>query len=133
MSLTAADRAAVTDLINMHGHLTDSGALDRMGELFAVDAVFDLSDFGLGVRTGLASMTEATRAVGDAHPVGHHVTNIVLTEAGPDEMTAVSKGIGIRADGTCGSVVYQDTITRGPDGWRIIHRTIRTRRVPLRP
>jgi hypothetical protein len=48
---------------------------------------------------------------------------------------ALSKGIGINADGTIGSVTYsvtyEDTIVRGGSGWRISHRTVRARRVPL--
>jgi hypothetical protein len=131
MALTADDRHTITDLLHLHGHYTDSGALERMDELFATDAVFDLSDFGLGVRTGLAEMIEATRAVGDGHPVGHHVTNVVLSEADGGQVRAISKGIGIMADGSCGSVVYEDVLHRGPRGWRITARTIRARRTPL--
>jgi hypothetical protein len=133
MTLTADDRQAITDLLHLHGHYTDSGAFDRMDELFALDAVFDLSDFGLGVRTGLAEMSDAVRAVGDGHPVGHHVTNVVLSEGDGDRAHAISKGIGIMADGSCGSVVYEDVLRPGPSGWRITQRTIRARRKPLTP
>jgi len=132
MTLTSTDRIDITDLLNLHGHLTDSGAFDRMDELFTTDAVFDFSDLGSGVLVGLASVRQATLAV-DNHPVAHHLTNIVLTEAAGGAVHAVSKGIGVRADGTCGSVVYDDTFTRGPDGWRISRRAIRARRVPLTP
>ena len=38
MALIASDRQAITDLINMHGHLTDRGAFERMDELFTPDA-----------------------------------------------------------------------------------------------
>lgn len=133
MTLTADDRQAITDLIHLHGHHTDSGALDRMDELFTADAVLDLSDFGLGVRTGLAEMLEAIQAIGDGHPVAHHVTNIVLSGGDGDRVQAISKGIGIMADGHCGSVVYEDVIRPLPAGWRITHRTIRLRRKPLTP
>ena len=71
MALIASDRQAITDLINMHGHLTDRGAFDRMDELFTPDAEFDLSDFGLGVRAGLAAMNDAIQAA--------------MTTAGPTE------------------------------------------------
>jgi len=131
VTLTAGDRQAITDLINMHGHLTDRGAFERMDELFTPDAEFDLCDFGLGVRAGLAAMNDAIRAIQE-HPVGHHVTNIVLSEGDDGIVHAISKGIGIGANGHCGSVVYEDVLRAGPAGWRIARRTIRLRRVPLR-
>ncbi|MGC4755385.1 nuclear transport factor 2 family protein [Micromonospora trifolii] len=131
MTLTAEDRAAVTDLINRHGHLTDSGEFDRMQELFTADAAYDVTDLGGGVLTGLAMLRDAALALGERNPVAHHVTNIVLTEVADDRVHALSKGIGINADGTIGSVTYEDTIVRGDSGWRISHRTVRARRVPL--
>ena len=130
MTLIASDRQAITDLINMHGHLTDRGAFDRMDELFTPDAEFDLSDFGLGVRAGLAAMNDAIQAV-EEHPVAHHVTNIVLSEGDDGTVHAISKGIGVGVNGQCGSVVYEDVLRAGPAGWRIARRTIRLRQVPL--
>jgi SnoaL-like domain len=131
MTLTAEDRTAITDLINRHGHLTDSGEFDRMHELFTADAVYDVTDLGGGVLTGLAMLRDAALALGEGNPVAHHVTNIVLTGAAEDLVHALSKGIGINADGTIGSVTYEDTIIHGDSGWRISHRTVRARRVPL--
>lgn len=58
-------------------------------------------------------------------------TNIVLTELADNQVHARSKGIGIRADGTCGSVTYEDTIVRGEHDWRINRRKIIPHRVPL--
>jgi hypothetical protein len=80
---------------------------------------------------GPAALHEAAEALGDQNPVAHHVTNIVLTETGPDEVTARSKGLGVRSDGTCGSVTYDDLLVRTPDGWRIRRRRVRARRRPL--
>jgi hypothetical protein len=131
MTLTAEDRRAITDLINQHGHLTDSGDFDRMDEVFTAEAIYDVTDLGGGVLTGLTMLREAAFALGERNPVAHHVTNIVLTEAGTDRAHARSKGLGINADGTCGSVTYEDTIVRGDNGWRITHRTVRARRIPL--
>ena len=50
-----------------------------------------------------------------------------------DDYTVVtrSKGIGIRADGTVGSVVYDDTVTKHDGAWRITYRKITVRRKPL--
>ncbi|NUP53133.1 MAG: nuclear transport factor 2 family protein [Catenulispora sp.] len=129
--ITAEDRAAISELISLHGHLTDNGELDRYDELFTPDVVYDVTDFGLGPLTGIPAIRDAALAMGDANPVGHHVTNIVLTAVNTDEVHGRSKGIGINADGTCGSVVYEDTIRRGDRGWRISHRRILARRKPL--
>jgi hypothetical protein len=119
------------DLISMHGHLIDAGELDRLDELFTADVVYDVTDFGFGPLEGLAAMRDAALALGAGNPVGHHVTNIVLTEVGEHRVRALSKGIGINADGTCGSVTYEDVIVRGERGWRIGHRTVLARRAPL--
>ena len=131
MTLTAEDRTAITDLINRHGHLTDDGEFDRMHELFTADVSYDVTDLGGGVLTGLATLKDAALALGERNPVAHHVTNIVLTAVSDDRVHALSKGIGINADGTIGSVTYEDTIVRAGHEWRIGHRTVRARRVPL--
>jgi ketosteroid isomerase-like protein len=127
MTLTAQDRIDITDLINLHGHLVDGGDWDRADELFRADVAYDLEDFGLGTLHGVAAIREAALALGDANPVGHHVTNIVITEVG-EEVRVRSKGIGISAAGTAGSVGYEDILTRTPDGWRIRYRKVAARR-----
>jgi SnoaL-like domain len=122
MALTAEDRTAITELLSMHGHLVDAGELDRLHELFTDDVTYDVTDLGAGSLEGLAAIREAALALGELNPVGHHVTNIVLTELADDQVRALSKGIGINADGTSGSVTYEDTISRGDQGWRISYR-----------
>jgi 3-phenylpropionate/cinnamic acid dioxygenase small subunit len=132
MALSAQDRTAITELISLHGHLVDGGELHRMHELFTADVVYDVTDLGSEPIVGRAALRDAALAMGESNPVGHHVTNIVLTELAGDQVSARSKGIGINADGTCASVTYEDTISRGDQGWRISHRKILARRVPLR-
>jgi hypothetical protein len=132
VALTADDRIAITDLLNRHGHLTDHGDFDAMTELFAENVTYDLSALGGGVLVGLAAAGEAARRLGDANPVAHHITNIVLKEAADGTVHALSKGLGIMADGSAGSVTYQDTIEATAAGWRVTHRIIRPRRTPLR-
>lgn len=131
MALTADDRSAINDLISLHGHLMDDGALDRLDELFCADVTYDLTDFGAGPLRGIPAIRDAAIAMGDANPVGHHVTNVIISEAGGDDVLARSKGIGIRADGTTGSVVYEDRIRREAEGWRISYRKVIARRAPL--
>ena len=129
--MTPADRTAITDLIHLHGHLVDGGELERAGELFTEDVTYDVADFGLGTLSGRAALRDAALAVGDANPVGHHVTNVVITAIDERSARASSKGIGVMADGTVGSAVYADVVTRTPDGGRISQRTVTARRKPL--
>jgi ketosteroid isomerase-like protein len=131
MTLTAQDRIDITDLVNRHGHLVDAGELDRAGELFTPDVTYDVTDLGFGTLHGRAALREAALAVGAANPVGHHVTNIVITEVDDCSARVHSKGIGITAGGTAGSATYDDLVTRHPDGWKIHKRTVTARRAAL--
>jgi len=131
MTIPIEERVAIAELISLHGHLTDAGELDRYDEVFSSDVVYDLSDFELGEMNGIPAMQDAARALGAANPVGHHVTNMILDEAAGGVVHARSKGIGIMADGTAGSVVYDDVIERQQGAWRIRRRRVARRRRPL--
>lgn len=131
MMLAADDRFVLMELISLHGHLVDAGELDRMDEVFTDDVVYDVSDFAGTVIEGVAALRDAGLALGQSNPVGNRVTNIVLTPRSADEVEARSKGIGINADGTCGSLTYLDTIVRTDVGWRISRRKVIAHRVPL--
>jgi ketosteroid isomerase-like protein len=131
MALSEQDRIDISDLIHLHGHLTDAGQLDQAGELFTPDVTYDLDDFGVGSLRGRAAVRAAALALGPANPVGHHVTNVVITRIDDRSARVQSKGIGIKADGTAGSVVYDDVVARQPDGWKISYRKVTARRAAL--
>lgn len=133
MALSVADRLAIHELVALHGHLMDAGEFDRMAELFCVDVVYDVTAFGAGELHGHRAIEEAARVLGDRNPVGHHVTNVLVTEDADGTVRAVSKGIGVNSDGSVGSVIYQDVVRREAAGWRIARRTVTPRRTPLRP
>ena len=133
MTLDAGDRIAIHELLSLHGHLMDAGAFDRLTDLFTEDVGYDVSAFGGEVLRGIAPIIAAGRSLGENNPVGHHVTNILVGEDLNGTVRARSKGIGIYADGSAGSVVYDDILRRVPDGWRIAWRTVTPRRTPLRP
>lgn len=128
MTLGPDDRAEITELLARHGHLFDDGEFDRLDLLFTASVRYDVTAFGGGVLQGVEAIRAATLALGDRNPVGHHVTNVVLTEQPDGSVRARSKGIGIYADGTAGSVTYEDDIVRTGDGWRIDARTVAPRR-----
>jgi SnoaL-like protein len=133
MALSTDDRLAIHELLNLHGHFMDAGAFDRLSELFTVDVGYDTSAFGGEVMQGAAQIIAAGRRLGENNPVGHHVTNILVGEDPDGTVRARSKGIGVYADGSAGSVVYDDILQRVGDGWRIAWRTVTPRRTPLRP
>jgi hypothetical protein len=87
MAITCEDRAAITEVIARHGHLCDSGELDRLDEVFTADVTYDLTDLGQRPPGGW----------GEVSPVGHHVTNVILTETADGTVQARSKGIGVNA------------------------------------
>jgi ketosteroid isomerase-like protein len=131
MELPEQDRTQISDLINLHGHLTDAGELDQAAELFTPDVTYNLDDYGLGSLHGRADVREAAISLGAANPVGHHVTNIVITRIDDRSARVRSKGIGIKADGTADSVVYDDIVTRQPAGWKISQRKVAASRTAL--
>jgi len=128
VTLGPDDRAEITELLARHGHLFDDGEFDRLDLLFTASVRYDVTAFGGGVLEGIEAIRAATLALGDRNPVGHHVTNVVLTEQPDGSVWARSKGVGIYADGTAGSVTYEDEIVRTGDGWRIDARTVAPRR-----
>jgi SnoaL-like domain len=131
--LLLEDRIAIAELVALHGHLMDSGELDRMDELFSADVVYDLEDFGFGALHGIDAIRAAALELGDRNPLAHHVTNVVIGDVEDDGVRVRSKGLAVNADGSSGSVVYDDVVQRDGGGWRIAYRKVKPRRVPLTP
>ena len=128
--LHAEDRQAISETLSLHGHLFDGGHLDRLGEIFTPDAVYDMSAVGVGTFEGIEAIRSAALQLGARNPVAHHVTNVVITGEG-DSVTALSKGLVLMADGTFASVTHRDILRRHDGGWRIGRRVISPQRIPL--
>jgi hypothetical protein len=126
MALTADDIVAIHQLVALHGHLVDARELHRLDELFTPDAVYDVTALGQGTVRGIAEFRALSAAFADdeRNPVGHHVTNIVVTEADDGGVRVRSKGIGILRDGRTGTVTYDDQVTCTEAGWRITARQV---------
>ena len=80
MPISLDDRAAIIELLALHGHLFDDGELDRLDELFTASVSYDVTALGGGVLRGIEAIRDAALALGERNPVGHHVTNVVLAE-----------------------------------------------------
>ncbi|WP_433665705.1 nuclear transport factor 2 family protein [Nocardia sp. CA-136227] len=133
MTDSVADRLAIHELLALHGHLSDSGEFDRWTEVFTEDVTYDLTAFGAGTVPGVEALRDMARELGDANPLAHHVTNVMVTALNGDTAHAISKGLAVNTDATTTSVTYEDTLHRTRHGWRITHRRVIPRRKPLTP
>jgi 3-phenylpropionate/cinnamic acid dioxygenase small subunit len=133
MALSAEQTLAIHQLLSLHGHLADSREYERFDEVLTDDIVCDMEGIGAGTLRGREALRAASVRLGDAHPAGHHVTNVLVTQGDDGEVRVRSKGIGIAADGKAGSVVYDDLLRLTPGGWRIAHRRILPGRTPVAP
>jgi hypothetical protein len=129
--LHADDRWAIGETLSLHGHIFDGGQLDRLGEIFTPDVVYDMSAVGVGTFEGTEAIRSAALQLGAGNPIAHHVTNVVITSEEEDLVTVQSKGLMIMGNGTFGSVTHHDTLRRHNGGWRISHRVISAQRTPL--
>jgi hypothetical protein len=129
--LTAEDRQAISEILSLHGHIFDGGHLDRLGEIFTPEVVYDLTDAGVGTFEGIEAIQSGALKLGARNPVAHHVTNVVITSEEGDLVTARSKGLMIMADGAFASVTHLDTLRRHNGGWRISRRVVLAQSTPL--
>jgi hypothetical protein len=129
--LQAEDRQAIGETVALHGHLFDRGHLDRLGEIFTSDVVYDMSALGVGSFEGIEAIRSAALNLGAGNPIAHHVTNIVISGEGDGLASALSKGLILLPDGVVTSVTHQDTLARHNGDWRISRRVITPQRTPL--
>ncbi len=132
MTISLEDRIVIHELIALHGHLVDTGELERFSEVFTHDVVYDLSAMGGPTLHGVHAVSDAARRLGDGNPLAHLVTNTVVT-TNQKHVMARSKFLGVQRDGRVGSGVYEDALRRTADGWRIAVRSVSLRREPLQP
>ena len=124
----AGDIVAIQQLLALYGHVIDEREWQRVGELFTATAVYDMSEFGLGVVHGAAAIRELWSRPEAMHPLAHHATNIVVSEEADGTVRVLSKGLGVGPNGRVGSVVYRDVVVRTSEGWRFAARKAQVRR-----
>ena len=123
-----ADTLAIQQLLALYGHVIDEREWWRADELFTASAVYDMSDFGLGVVHGAAAIRELWSRPDALHPLAHHATNVIVSEDPDGSVRVLSKGLGVGPNGRVGSVVYHDVVVRTDVGWRFAARKARVRR-----
>jgi hypothetical protein len=131
--LSADDFLEIQRVINLYGHIIDERQFSRVAELFTANALYDVSDFAGGVHRGAAAIAALWSDSEAKHPLAHHATNIVVTEDPDGTVRVISKGSGVRSDGTVSTVVYRDIVARDPAGWRITERIAIRRRPEIIP
>lgn len=122
--ISTADRLEIHELLALHGFLADERRIDALDQLLTSDALYDVTDFGLGRVVGLAAIGELWTGGAGEQPAGHHVTNVIVTEDPDGSVHVRSKGIAVMSDGAAGTVVYEDVVVRTEQGWRIAVRKV---------
>ncbi|MFT3864971.1 MAG: nuclear transport factor 2 family protein [Solirubrobacterales bacterium] len=121
MALETRDYVEIQMLLGLYGHILDDRDWDALPRVFTEDIVFDAGDSGLGVMRGIAAIVERWREPFDGHPLGHYMTNVVISEDEDGTVRARSKHLGVRP-GTITLMTYDDVLRRTPDGWRLAER-----------
>ena len=119
------DHIAITQVLNLYGHLVDHREWNRFGEVFAADGVFDGSIMGGEYMAGLEAIVSSFRDPAASHPLAHHSTNIVIWQDDDGTVRAQSKGFGPRPEANDSrTVTYKDVLRHTPQGWRIAERQV---------
>ena len=132
--MNSEDFLAIQNLEARYGHAIDDGDLgwngwDVLSEIFTEDAIFDMDAVNFGVLSGLAAIKSAMSK--GVHPLGHHVTNLVIEQQDDDHATCRMKLIAILADGRASTGTYSDRLVRTHAGWRIEHRAVTLRAIDM--
>jgi hypothetical protein len=121
--VSVEDIVEIQQLIANYGHAADSPDGERLGEVFAADAVFLSNASGMRFE-GLAAIREWFALGKPPHPPSHQTTNVFVYDLDGDEARVQSKFIGIDPEsGLPWTGDYDDRVVRTPAGWRIAERT----------
>ena len=116
------DVLAILRLLGLYAHLIDDGQYDRLSEVFSDDAVMRSAIEGRSF-VGLREITAHLRGRTDP-PVGHHMSDAVITASTDGRVDVRSKGLVVLDRSRVHSIVYTDFVLPTPAGWRITERTI---------
>jgi hypothetical protein len=124
--MNIADRVELHELPGRYGDAIDDRDWDRLDRIFTDDAVFDLTDLGAPRLEGLAEIKRFMDE--DAqHPRTHLMTNIYADET-PDGVKLSFRIIALMPERRVFTASYYDDVVETPNGWRVKHRVITSRR-----
>ena len=69
MALSVEDRLSINQIIAWHGHLVDSGQLDRLEEVFISDDTYDITDLGGTSLVGVMAMRDPALSLAERNPL----------------------------------------------------------------
>ena len=132
MDSYAADAIEIYNVLGKYGNIIDLEEWHRIPEVFAQDAVFDVTATGYPAMTGLAEIMEnMPRFAGEArHFHLHMMTSPVIEAMSADAAHVRSRIVAIHVDRCVDSGIYDDRFVRTADGWRVIRRTTIPMKVP---
>lgn len=126
---TLLDHARITDVLNRYASALDQRHWSALDQVFTADAIAHYE--GLGEFHGLAAITELVSSVLLRCAASQHLLgNISISVEGDSArahcyLQGIHTGLG-SYEGACYTVwgEYRDQLVRGPQGWRIVHRTL---------
>lgn len=124
--METADRLELHELPGRYGDAIDDRDWDRLDQIFTPDAIFDLTDLGSEYLDGLDAIKEFMdlRAV---HPKTHLMTNIYVDPV-PGGAQMFFRIVAMQSGGRMATASYYDNVVQTPNGWRVAHRVITSRR-----
>lgn len=126
-SPSADDVVAIQQLMALYGHVVDDGDLDRLGDVFTEDGVFDLSAMTGEIHRGLPAIRAFFALGAPPHPPSHHTTNVLVVADGAT-VRVRSKWMTIdRASGGMKTGDYADVVVRERGVWLIRERVAMAR------
>jgi hypothetical protein len=120
--VTPNDFVELQQLLSRYCHLVDTKAWADLDQIFTTD--------GSVTVVGVYPKAEGIDALRDLygrmnHPVAHTSSTLVVLDSDGDSARLTSKWVTVRAEGLCGTGVYDDEVVRTPAGWRIRERIAR--------
>ena len=123
------DQLAITQLVASYGPLVDAGDADGVAALWAEDGSYDVEGWQMNSREDVRAMV---RSEGHQHLIAGGCTHFLgpaSVRVDGDDAVAVCESVLVRhRDGgysvrRAGANHFR--LRRGPDGWRVAHRTTR--------